>query len=168
VAAGRVAVGGGAAGDVVAVAPVQEEIGLFGAMTSAFGLEPDVAIAVDVTHATDVPGVDKHTEGEHALGSGAVIARGSTLHPLVSDLLCDAAEAEDVPFTIEASGRGTGTDADSVHTTRAGIPTGLVSIPLRYMHSSVEVVQLTDVEACAKLVAAFARRLTAETAFVRG
>jgi endoglucanase len=167
-AARLVAESGGAAGDVVAVAPVQEEIGLFGAMTSAFGLEPDVAIAVDVTHATDVPGIDKHTEGDHALGSGAVIARGSTLHPMVFELLHDAAEAEGIPFTVEASGRGTGTDADSVHTTRAGIPTGLVSIPLRYMHSSVEVVQLSDVEACARLVAAFAQRLAADASFVRG
>jgi len=167
-AARLVAEAGGAPGDVVAVAPVQEENGGFGAMTSAFGLEPDVALVVDVTHATDVPGVDKHSEGDHALGSGAVIMRGSAIHPLVFELLHDAAEAEGIPFTIEAAGRGTGTDLDSVHTSRTGVPSGIVSIPLRYMHSSVEVVQLSDVEACAKLVAAFAQRLTAETSFLRG
>jgi len=166
-AARLVAEAGGAAGDVAAVASAQEENGGHGAMTSAFALEPDVAIVVDVTHATDAPGVDKRTEGEHPLGSGAVIGRGQALHPLVFELLHDAAEAEEIPFTIEAMGRQTGTDADAIHITRTGVPCGLVSVPLRYMHSPVEVVQLSDVEACARLIAAFATRLAADASFVR-
>ncbi len=163
----RVAEAGGAPGEVVACAVTQEEMSLAGATTTAFALQPDVAIVVDVTHATDTPGVDKRTEGDHALGSGAVIGRGQALHPLVFELLHDAAEAESIPFTVEAMGRRTGTDADAVVYSRTGIATGIVSIPLRYMHSPVEVVQLSDVEAAARLIAAFAQRLTAETHFTR-
>jgi endoglucanase len=86
----------------------------------------------------------------------------------VFELLHEAAEAEGIPFVVEATGRTTGTDADAIHISRAGVPTGVVSIPLRYMHSPVEVVQLDDVEACARLVAAFARRLAAGERFARG
>jgi endoglucanase len=166
-AARLVAEGGGAPGEVAAVASVQEEVGLWGAVTSAFGLEPDVAIVVDVTHATDAPGINKRTEGDHALGSGPVIGRGTVIHPQVYDLLVEAAEAEDIAYTVEATGRGTGTDADVVHISRAGVPTGLVGFPLRYMHSPVEVVQVEDVEAAARLIAAFAMRLGPGVSFVR-
>jgi putative aminopeptidase FrvX len=162
-----VAEAGGAPGDVIAVASAQEEVGGFGAMTSAYGLQPDVAITVDVTHATDAPGIDKRQEGDHGLGSGPVIQRGTVLHPLVCDLLDDAAEAEGIAFSREASGRGTSTDADAVHLTRRGVPCGLVSIPLRYMHSPVEVMQLSDVEETARLIAAFARRLEPGVSFAR-
>jgi endoglucanase len=162
-----VAEAGGAAGPVAAVASVQEETGLWGAATSAYALEPDVAIVVDVTHATDAPGVNKRTEGDHPLGSGPVLGRGTVLHPRVYDLLAEAADAEGVPYTVEAVGRGTGTDADVVHISRSGVPTGLVQFPLRYMHSPVEVVQLDDVVAAAKLIAAFALRLGADVSFVR-
>ena len=121
---------GGAPGDVVALGAVQEEITFGGARTSAFALQPDVAIVVDVTHATDAPGIDVKQElGTHQFGSGAVIERGSTLHPMVFELLHDAAEREGIPFTVSASARGTGTDADAIHFSRAGVPTGLVSIP---------------------------------------
>jgi endoglucanase len=166
-AARLVAEAGGAPGPVTAVASVQEETGLAGAATSAYGLEPDVAIVVDVTHATDAPGVNKRTEGDHALGSGPVLGRGTILHPRVHDLLVEAAEAEGIPYTVEATGRGTGTDADVVQISRTGVATGLVQFPLRYMHSPVEVVQLDDVQAAARLVAAFALRLRANAAFVR-
>ena len=166
-AARLVAEAGGAPGEVAAVAPVQEETGLWGAVTSAFALEPDVAIVVDVTHATDAPGVNKRTEGDHALGSGPVIGRGTVLHPRVYDLLVEAAEEEGIPYTVEATGRGTGTDADVVHISRSGVPTGLIGLPLRYMHSPVEVMQLDDIEAAARLVAAFALRLAADASFVR-
>ena len=166
-AARLVAEAGGAPGEVVAVATSQEETGLWGAMTSAFALEPDVAIVVDVTHATDAPGVNKRTEGDHALGSGPVLGRGTVLHPHVYDLLVETAEAESIPYTVEATGRGTGTDADVVHISRSGVPTGLVGFPLRYMHSPVETVQLDDVEAAARLIAAFALRLGADASFVR-
>ena len=158
-AARLVAQDGGAPGEVVAVASVQEEITFAGARTTAYALEPDVAVVVDVTHATDAPGIEVREIGKHELGSGPVIERGSIISPAVFELLHDTAEAEGIPFTVAASARSTGTDADAVHISRAGIPTGVVSIPLRYMHSPVELVQLDDVEATAKLLAAFARRL---------
>jgi putative aminopeptidase FrvX len=158
---------GGAPGDVVAVAAVQEEITFAGARTTAFALDPQVAIVVDVTHATDAPGVEAKQLGEHALGSGPVIDRGSTINPAVFELLYETAEAEDIPITVEAHGGRTGTDADAVRLSRAGVPTGVVSIPLRYMHSPVEMVQLDDVQACARLIAAFAQRLGPSSSFER-
>ena len=166
-AARLVAEDGGAPGDVAAVGAVQEEITFGGARTTAFALEPDVAIAVDVTHATDAPGIDVKENGKHDLGSGAVIERGSVLHPMVFEGLYDAAEREGIPYTIQASAGRTGTDADAIHFSRGGVPTGLVSIALRYMHSPVEMVQLSDIDACARVIAAFARSLTPETRFVR-
>ena len=165
--AARLVAAGGAAGDVLALAVAQEETTFAGARTSAFGLEPDLAIVVDVTHATDQPGVELGPVTAHKLGSGPVIARGTSLHPAVTELLHDTAEAEGLSFTVESLGRGTGTDADAVHATRTGIPTGLVSVPLRYMHSPVELVSLADVEAAAKLIAAFAQRLTPGISFER-
>jgi endoglucanase len=153
--------------EVVAVACVQEEIGLYGARGAAFGLDPDAAIAVDVTHATDTPGVSKNENGDHALGSGPVIKRASNLSPVVSDGLIATAESEEIPYTLEADSRSTGTDADAIQFTRAGIATGVVSCPNRYMHSPNEVVDLADVENIAKLIAAYIKTLTAETDFIR-
>jgi putative aminopeptidase FrvX len=152
---------GGLKGSFAAVGAVQEEIGLFGARTAAFQVRPDVALAVDVTHATDTPGVDEKELGSHPLGSGPSIGRGSTLSPKVFELLAETAEEAGIEHTIGASGRGTSTDADVLQISRAGIPTGLVSIPIRYMHSPVELVDLGDVEAAVELVAAFALRLDA-------
>jgi endoglucanase len=146
-------------GSFAAIAAVQEEIGLFGARTAAFEVRPDLAIAVDVTHATDAPGVDEKELGSSPLGSGPVIGRGSTLSPKLFELLVETAEAEGIEHSISASGRGTSTDADVLQISRAGIPTGVVSIPLRYMHSPVEMVDLRDVEATVELLAAFAGRL---------
>jgi endoglucanase len=151
--------GGPGEGSFAAVAAVQEEIGLFGARTAAFAVRPDIAIAVDVTHATDAPGVDEKELGSSPLGSGPVIGRGSTLSPKVFELLVETAEAEGIEHSISASGRGTSTDADVLQISRSGIPTGVVSIPLRYMHSPVELVDLKDVEATVELLAAFAGRL---------
>jgi putative aminopeptidase FrvX len=151
---------GAEGGSFAAVAAVQEEIGLFGARTAAFQVRPDIAIAVDVTHATDAPGVDEKELGSSPLGSGPVIGRGSTLSPRVFELLVETAEAEGMEYSISASGRGTSTDADVLQISRAGIPTGLISIPLRYMHSPVEMVDLRDVEAVVELLVAFAGRLT--------
>ena len=145
-AARLVAADGGAPGDVVALAVAQEETTFAGSRTSAFALEPDLAIVVDVTFATDQPGVELGPMTKHKLGSGPVIARGTTLHPAVTELLHDTAEQEDLPFTVESLGRGTGTDADAIHLSRSGVPTGLVSVPLRYMHSPVELVSLDDIE----------------------
>jgi putative aminopeptidase FrvX len=148
-------------GSFAAIAAVQEEIGLFGARTSAFEVRPDLALAVDVTHATDAPGVEAKQIGEHPLGSGPAIGRGSTLSPKVFELLVETAEEAGIEHTIAASGRSTSTDADAIQISRSGIPTGLVSIPLRYMHSPVEMVDLGDVEATVELIAAFAARLGA-------
>lgn len=166
-AARLIAEAGGSGWEVAAVAAAQEETTFGGSRTSAFSLAPDAAIVLDVTHATDAPGIEVKQAGRHPLGSGAVITRGSTLNPGVFELLHDAAEAEKIPFTVEAAGRNTGTDADAVHLSRGGVPTGLVSIPIRYMHSPVELVELTDVAACAQLVAAFALRLDEKTSFAR-
>jgi putative aminopeptidase FrvX len=158
-AARLVAEAGGAPGDVAAVAAAQEEITFAGAATTAYSLRPDVAIVVDVTFATDAPGAEEKELGKHPFGSGPVITRGSTLDPLVFERLHEAGEREGIPFTVVASARYTGTDADAVHLSRAGIPTGVVSVPLRYMHSPVEMVQLDDVENAARLIAAFAQGL---------
>jgi putative aminopeptidase FrvX len=158
----RCAEGDGPGGSFAAVASVQEEIGLFGARTAAFEIRPDIAIAVDVTHATDAPGVDEKEIGSHPFGSGPAIGRGSTLSPKVFELLVETAEAEGIPHSISASGRGTSTDADVLQISRSGIPTGVVSIPLRYMHSPVEMVDLRDVEATVELLAAFGSRLSGD------
>jgi putative aminopeptidase FrvX len=166
-AARLVSEAGGAEWEIAAVAVAQEEITFGGSRTSAFGLEPDAAIVIDVTHATDAPGIEVKELGKHELGSGPVLTRGSTIHPKLFELLYDTATAERIPFTVEASARATGTDADAVHLARAGIPTALVSIPLRYMHSPVELVQLDDVHAAARLIAAAALRLGGEETFTR-
>ena len=157
----------GIAPEVTAVASVQEEIGLYGARGAAFGLDPDAAIAVDVTHATDTPSVSKNEHGDHALGSGPVITRASVLSPIISDGLVAAAEEAGIAYTLEADSRSTGTDADAIHFTRAGIATGLISCPNRYMHSPNEMVDLEDLENCARLIAAFVKTLDADTDFVR-
>lgn len=145
-----------------AVAAVQEEIGLYGARTSAFTVRPDLAIALDVTHATDAPGIEEREVGSHPLGSGPVIGRGTTLSPKVFELLAEAAEKAGIDHSISASGQATHTDADAIQISRNGIPTGLVSIPLRYMHSPVEMVDLADVEATITLLVAFAEGLAVD------
>jgi len=134
---------------------VQEEIGLRGAQTSAYGVDPHVAIAVDVTHATDCPTIDKKSEGEVSLGKGPVVFRGPNMNPQVVDRLVAAAAARSIPFQLSASGRATPTDANVLQTTRAGVATALVSIPNRYMHSAVETVSLDDLDSAADLLAAF-------------
>ena len=153
--------------EVVAVASVQEEIGLYGARGAAFGLDPDAAVAVDVTHATDTPGVSKNENGDHALGSGPVIKRATNLSPIVSEGLIAAAEQAGISYTLEADSRSTGTDADAIQFTRAGIATGLVSAPNRYMHSPNEMVELGDLEDCARLISVYTKGLGPDTDFVR-
>jgi len=146
---------------VMAVATVQEEIAYSGggARSSAFSLEPDLALVVDVTFSTDVPDIDKRELGEHKVGGGPVLSRGSANHPTIVQRLVDAAKAEGIPFTLQAAPKATRTDADAIHLVRMGIPTGLVSVPNRYMHSPNEVVSLGDLERAAGLLAAFVRRL---------
>lgn len=166
-AAKLVADAGGAPGDLLALAVVQEEIGLRGARTSAYRHQPDLAIAIDVTFATDTPGFELGESTDHKLGSGPVISRGPMIHPRIFELLYETAQAESIPFTLESHGSGSGTDADAIYVSRSGIPTGLVSVPLRYMHSPVELIDLDDLEATAKLIAAFAQRCSSELSFER-
>ena len=166
-AARRVAEAGDTQVDVVAVAAVQEEIGLFGARAAAFGLDPQVAIAIDVTPSTDYPGGDPRRAGRIEIGAGAMIARGPTLNKRIVDLLVEAADAEGIPHAFEVYTRTTSTDADELHLARAGVPTGLISVPTRYVHSPNELCALEDVEAAVKLVAAFARRLAPQLSFER-
>ena len=166
-AARLVAEEGGAPGDVIALAVAQEETGLTGAQTSAYSVRPDVAIVVDVTFATDQPGIELGEITKHGLGSGAVIARGTMLHPGVFELLHETAEEQGLPFTVESVGRRTATDADAFHPSRAGIPTGLVSVPVRYIHSPVEMAYLKDIEDTARLIAAFAQKLEPGMSFAR-
>jgi putative aminopeptidase FrvX len=146
---------------VFAVASTREEIAWTGsgARTSAIGIEPDVALVVDVTHATDYPGADKKHSGDHKLGGGVVLSRGSSVSPVVFELLVDCAEQANIPYTIQAAPRDTGTDADAIYNAMRGIPTGLVSVPNRYMHSPNEMVALPDLDRAAELLGAFARRL---------
>ena len=152
---------------VYAVATAQEEIGWFGggARTSATGLEPAVAIVVDVTHATDHPNADKKEVGDIRLGAGPVLSRGSSVNPVVFELLAETAGREKIPYQIQAAPRDTGTDADAIATAHRGVATGLVSVPNRYMHSPNEMVDLGDLERAAALLAAFARRVTPRTDF---
>ncbi|MEJ2677863.1 MAG: M42 family metallopeptidase [Gemmatimonadota bacterium] len=156
------------AASVTAVATSQEEIGYQGggARTSAFSVEPDIALVVDVTFATDAPGMEKKELGDHKLGGGPVLSRGSAVHPVVFDRLVAAAEREDIPHTIAATPRYTATDADAIHLSRAGVATGLISVPNRYMHSPVEMVNLHDLEQAARLIAAFVRDLGPDTDLV--
>jgi putative aminopeptidase FrvX len=148
-----------------AVATVQEEIAYSGggARSSAFALEPHVAVVVDVTFSTDVPDIEKKELGDHRIGGGPVLSRGSANHPVVFERLMAAAEAEKIPHTYQAAPRSTRTDADGIHLVRFGVPTGLVSVPNRYMHSPNELVSLGDLERASRLLAAFVRRLDPDT-----
>ncbi len=156
---------GGAPGALVAAATVQEEIGLRGGTTSAYGVDPVVGIAVEVTHATDYLDVDKRKHGEVKCGSGPVISRGPNINPRVFELLCEAAEAENIPYQVEGAPRGTGTDANAIQLSRGGKAAALVSVPLRYMHTPTEVLSLEDMENTVKLLAAFVLRLKPDTDF---
>ncbi len=152
--------------DVYAAATVQEEITMRGAHTVAATLAPDVAIALDVTHASDRPGVAPQEVGEHGCGSGAAILRGSVANDLLVDLLVDTAEREGLSYTLEPSGGRSGTDADALILNGRGTAGAVISVPCRYMHSPVEVVSLADIETCARLLAATIRAIGPETSFV--
>ncbi|MBC8159928.1 MAG: M42 family metallopeptidase [Roseiflexaceae bacterium] len=151
---------------VAAVATSQEEITFAGAYTAAYGFDPQVAIVVDVTHATDSPGSDKHRGGDVKLGGGPVLDRGSAVSPVVFEMLVAIAEREQIPHTITISPGRTGTDADAINLIRAGVACGLISIPNRYMHSPSEMIALEDVQNAARLIAAFVREISADTDFV--
>ena len=164
----ELAAAGRAKGAYIAAATVQEEIGTRGAMTSAYGVNPDVAVAFDVTHATDYPGIEKTKYGDIKCGGGPVIARGPNINPVVFERLVAAAEAEGIAYQLEAEPSVTGTDARAIQVTRGGIPCGLVSVPLRYMHTPTEVVALSDLEDTVRLLVRFALDLDEDACFVPG
>lgn len=152
--------------DLAVVAGAHEELGHGGARVAAHRLRPEVAIAVDVTYATDVPAGDPNEAGNHVLGGGPALFRGPTINPRVFELLEGAARAEAIAHTVE-TGSKTYTDADDTFISRDGIPSGVISIPLRNMHSPVEIAQLSDLEDCVRLLVAFARSLESGQSFAR-
>jgi putative aminopeptidase FrvX len=159
-AARRIGEQGGAPGDVIAVAAVQEEVGDYaGSRTVAFATEPDVALAIDVTDPSDIRGADHDDEGKIVQGGGPTLSRGPSIHPDVFELLHNTAEAEGIPFAVEVSRGTTWTDADAVYVSRKGVATGVVSVPLRYMHSPIETIDLDDIERAVQLIVAFAFKL---------
>jgi len=161
----------GAGGHVVAVATTQEEIGYKsggGARTSTFGLDPDVAFVVDVTHATDHPSVEQKRHGKVELGEGPALSRGAVINPLLLRRLIETAEANEIPYQMIAAPSSTGTDADSIYTSRAGVATAVVSVPDRYMHSPSQMVSVRDVEAAAELIARVVAGLEESDTFVPG
>jgi len=147
------------ASKVVAVSTSQEEIGTRGAISSAYLVNPDVALVVDVSHATDHPDADHRKYGSFELGGGPILTRGPNIHPGVFERLVQCAEKSKIAVQIEADPRPTGTDARAIQVARDGVPTGLVGIPLRYMHTPSEVIDLNDLEAVVQLLVAFARSL---------
>jgi len=151
---------------VHSVSTVQEEIGLRGAHTSAYGVDPQIGIATDVTFATDQPGVDPKHVGDIKLGEGPVLARGPNINPRVFDLLVDTAKKKKILYQVEGISRATGTDANAIQLTRAGVAAGLVSVPLRYMHTPVETLDPGDVENTVKLMASFAEALAPDMSFI--
>lgn len=153
--------------EVHGVASVQEEISFAGALTSAFSIDPRVAIAVDVGNATDTPGVSKERFGEIVLGNGPIIGLGSAVSPAVEDMLRKVAAKNKIPWQTAAAPRWTGTDADAIFKSRGGVASGLVSVPNRYMHTPIEVIHLDDLENCARLTAAFSSAVTDRMDFRR-
>ncbi|MCI0515891.1 M42 family metallopeptidase [candidate division KSB1 bacterium] len=150
---------------IYGVSSVREEIGAKGAQVSAYTLNPQIGIVIDVTHATDHPGVNKEAHGEVKLGQGPVIDKGSAINHKVEKMLREVALAEQIPFQRSIAPSYTGTDADAMERVRGGIALGLVSVPNRYMHSPVEMIHLGDLENAAKIVAAFCRKLTPDMDF---
>ncbi len=147
------------------VSTVQEEIGLRGAKTAAGSINPDLAIAVDVTHATDCPTIDKNQQGDIRLGAGPVIVHGPNMNRRVVSRLTDLADSHQIPYQLAAIGRATPNDTNVLQIHGGGVATGLVAIPNRYMHSAVEMIDLADLDHAAELLALFALHLTAEDDF---
>ncbi len=147
------------------VATVQEEIGSRGAQAATYAINPLTGLVVDMDHATDLPGLDETKHGQLEVGKGPTIARGANVNPAVFDLLMRAAREENIPHQISVFAAATPTDANAMQVSRAGVATGLVGVPLRYMHTPSETLSLTDIEGCARLVAGFCRRVTPDTSF---
>jgi len=140
-----------------AVASVGEETTMKGARTSAYRIEPDIAIAVDVTFTSDIPGADKRVYGDVALAKGPTLTLGAALHPAVNKKLQELARKHDIPVQLEISPSGTGTDADAIHGLRTGTATAVIGIPNRYMHSPNEVISLSDLDKAVQLITEFVK-----------
>jgi putative aminopeptidase FrvX len=154
------------AATVFAVNAVQEEIGGSGMKMISYRLKPNVAIVLDVTHATDSPGIDRNKHGSIKLGHGPTVTHGTANHPEVLKRLINIAAELGIPIQHESSSRSTGTDTDHVYAMRGGIPSALLSVPLRYMHSTVELIDLSDVERCVVLLTHFVRSITSKEEFL--
>src|SRR6266540_3799885 len=142
--------------EVCAVSNIMEEVGLLGARQIAYSLKPDVALVVDVTHATDYPTVNKQQHGDVKIGRGPTITHGGCNHPEVVARIEKVARQKKIPLQHEAQSSSSGTDTDVIFWTRGGIPSALISLPNRYMHSPVELVSLKDLEQIPILMSAFA------------
>jgi len=149
-----------------ATSTVQEEVGLRGARTAAYAINPQIGIAIDVGVATDYPGVDKKKEGEILLGKGVVLHRGANINPKLGKILVEIARKEEIPYQLSGESRATPTDANVIQLSRAGVATALVSVPLRYLHSPVEVLSLKDLESAVRLLSTFVLKITEETSFI--
>lgn len=147
---------------VYGVAAVQEEIGLRGAKAATYSVDPLIGIAIDVTHALDIPDANKRKAGDVKIGGGPVIVRGPNINPKVFRRLVEVAKAKKIPYQVGASGVGTGTDANVMQLSRGGVATGLIGIPLRYMHNPCELLSLEDLENVVKLLTAFCESVTAK------
>ncbi|GFO56713.1 hydrolase [Geomonas sp. Red276] len=152
--------------DLYGVSSVQEEVGLRGGTTSAYSVNPDVGICVEVDFATDQPDVEKKHNGEVGLGKGPILPRGANINPVLFDLLSDTAQSEEIPVQYTGIARATGTDANVMQISRGGVATALVKIPLRYMHTPVETLSLSDLENAVKLIVFTLSRITNKEAFI--
>ncbi|NRB74997.1 MAG: M42 family peptidase, partial [Verrucomicrobiales bacterium] len=149
----------------IALNAVQEEIGGYGATMASYALKPDICIVLDVTHATDSPDIKHAQHGKVTLGGGPSVTHGTANHPLIVDRIIELAKTNDIPLQHEASSRFTGTDTDSIYHQRGGIPSALISLPLRYMHSIVEMADFDDVNYVIDLMTAFVRSVAADESF---
>jgi len=152
-------------GTIFAVNAVQEEIGGSGVKMISYRLEPTVAIVLDVTHATDSPGIDRNKHGSVKLGAGPTVTHGTANHPLVVNRLISLAKKLDIPLQHEASSRASGTDTAHVYPMKGGIPSALLSVPMRYMHSPVEMIDFSDVEQCVLLLTNFVHSVSEKDEF---
>ena len=153
---------------VYAVSTVQEEVGLRGAVTSTYGINPDVGIAVDVGFASDTPGIDKRVVGEVSLGDGPILHAGPNINRKLGQLLIDTAKKKKIPYQFSSEPRGTGTDANAMQLARGGCAAALVSVPNRYMHTMVESCSIDDLKNCAKLIAQTILSINSKTDFIPG
>ncbi len=149
-------------------ATVQEEIGSRGARTAAFAIQAQTGLAIDMDHAIDYPGVSRPHHGQLEIGKGPSVSRGPNINHAVFDLATQAARDENIPYQVSVFASATPTDANAMQINQTGMATGLLGVPIRYMHTPSELLSLTDLENCARLVAAYCRRITPDTDFKPG